>query len=113
MRLIQAEVYARQGNLTQALTLLNQVRTQCTATQDEPVACLPALTAAQVPTQQAMLDAILREREYELYLQGVRWSDLRRFGRPLKYAFMSVSSTECTRNANVPTDLCRETTAVR
>ena len=113
MRLIQAEVHARQGNLTQALTLLNQVRTQCTSPLDEPTACLPALTAAQVPTQAAMLDAILREREYELFLQGVRWSDLRRFGRPVKYSFMSISIAECTRNRNAPPELCRETTAGR
>jgi hypothetical protein len=109
MRLIQAEVYARRGDLAQALTLLNQVRTQCTSPLNEPVACLPALTAAQVPTQQAMLDAILREREYELFMQGVRWSDLRRFGRPVKYQFMSVPSTECTRNANAPIELCQTT----
>ncbi|HSL70054.1 MAG TPA: RagB/SusD family nutrient uptake outer membrane protein, partial [Longimicrobiales bacterium] len=106
MRLIQAEVYARQNNLTQALVLLNQVRTQCTSTLAEPVACLPALTPAQVPTQQAMLDAILRERQYELFVQGVSWSDLRRFGKPMKYSFMSVYSAECTRNSNAPPELC-------
>lgn len=109
MRLIMAEVHARQNRLTEALTLLNQVRTPCTSPIDEPVACLPALTAAQVPTQAAMLDAILREREYELYLQGVRWDDLRRFGRPVKYQFMAVSVAECTRNRNAPPELCTET----
>lgn len=109
MRLIQAEVHARRDDLGQALTLVNQVRTQCSSPLNEPVACLPALTAADVPNQQAMLDAILREREYELYLQGLRWSDLRRFGRPVKYQFMSVPSTECTRNQNAPIELCRTT----
>ena len=110
MRLIQAEVYSRQGDSAQALTLLNQVRTPCTSTLNEPVACLPALTAANVPTQQAMLDAILRERQYELYLQGVRWADLRRFGKPVKYDFMMVSSVECANNPNAPGEVCQTRT---
>jgi hypothetical protein len=106
MRLIQAEVLARQNNLSGALTLLNQVRTQCTSSFTEPTACLPPLTLVQVATQQAMLDAILRERQYELYLQGLSWSDLRRFGKPLKYQYMMVSRPECERNDNAPTDVC-------
>jgi hypothetical protein len=109
MRLIQAEVLARQNNLAQALILLNQVRTPCTSALAEPVACLPALTAAQVATQATMLDAILRARQYELFVQGVSWSDLRRFGRQVKYPYMMVSSSECTRNAKAPPELCRET----
>lgn len=106
MRLIQAEVLARQGDLPGALVLVNEVRTPCSSPLNEPVACLPALTLADVPTQQAMLDQILLEREYELYLQAVRWSDLRRFGKPLKYEFMMVSEAECERNANTPPELC-------
>jgi hypothetical protein len=106
MRLIMAEVYARQGNLLLALDLLNQVRTPCTSAIDEPIACLPALTLLQVPTQSAMLNAILKERQYELYLTGLSWSDLRRFGRPMKYSFMSVSRVECVGNPNAPTELC-------
>jgi hypothetical protein len=46
------------------------------------VACLPALTATDLPNQADVLDQILWERRYELYLQAVRWSDLRRFGEP-------------------------------
>jgi starch-binding outer membrane protein, SusD/RagB family len=110
MRLIRAEVYARRNDLPAALALVNQVRTPCSSPLNEPVACLPALTIADVPTQQTMLDAILREREYELYLQGVRWSDLRRFGRPVKYAFMMVSRPECNRNNNAPADVCQPQT---
>ena len=106
MRLIMAEVYARQNNLLLALDQLNQVRTQCTSALDEPIACLPALTLLQVPTQTAMLNAILKERQYELYLTGLSWSDLRRFGRPMKYSFMSVSRVECVGNPNAPTELC-------
>lgn len=102
MRLIMAEVHARQNRLPEALALVNAVRTQCTSALAEPVACLPALTLAQVATQQAMLDEILRQRRYELYLQGVRWSDLRRFGQPVKYPFMPVPTTECDRNLLAP-----------
>lgn len=102
MRLIMAEVHTRQGRLPEALTLVNAVRTPCSSTLAEPVACLPALTLAQVPTAQAMLDEILRQRRYELFLQGVRWSDLRRFGQPVKYQFMPVPSIECDRNQSAP-----------
>lgn len=110
MLLIRAEVAARQNNLVLALDLVNQVRTQCTSPVAEPVACLPPLTVADVPTQAAMLDAILRERQYELFLQGLRWSDLRRFGKPVKYQFMMVSASECLNNANAPAALCSPTT---
>jgi starch-binding outer membrane protein, SusD/RagB family len=106
MRLIRAEIHARRGELLLALALLNEVRTPCSSPLNEPVACLPPLTLLDVPTQQAMLDRILLEREYELYLQGVRWSDLRRFGKPVKYPFMMVPRTECDRNNNAPAELC-------
>jgi hypothetical protein len=102
MRLIMAEVHARAGRLPEALALVNAVRTPCTSTLAEPVACLPALTLAQVPTQEAMLAEILKQRRYELFLQGVRWSDLRRFGQPVKYAFMPVPTIECDRNQSAP-----------
>lgn len=107
MRLIIAEVRARGNDLTGALDMLNQVRTQCTSQLDEPVACLPALTPADVPTQAAMLDAILRERYYELFLQGLYWSDLRRFGKPVKYEFMMVHRGECQNNPNAPAEVCQ------
>jgi starch-binding outer membrane protein, SusD/RagB family len=111
MRLIEAEVQARRGNLLAALVLVNQVRTQCSSSLNEPVACLPALTLLNVPTQQAMLDQILREREYELYLQALRWSDRRRFGKPVKYTYMMVSRPECDRNNKAPAELCQLETA--
>jgi starch-binding outer membrane protein, SusD/RagB family len=102
MRLIRAEVHARNNELTQALQLLNEVRTQCQSPHDEPLACLPPLSAADLPTQADVLAAILWERRYELFLQGVRWSDLRRFGQPVKYQFMPIPSPECDRNNNAP-----------
>lgn len=109
MHLIQAEVLARQGDLAGALQQVNAVRTECSSTVGEPTACLPPLTAADVGTQQAMLDEILHEREYSLYLQDVRWSDLRRFGEPVKFNFMSVPRTECERNTSAPRELCGAT----
>lgn len=110
MRLIMAEVYARQNNLPQALTLLNEVRTQCASPLNEPVACLPPLTPLDVPTQAAMLVAIYHERQYELYLQGLHWSDARRFGFTPKYEFLMVSASECVRNSNAPPEVCQAST---
>jgi starch-binding outer membrane protein, SusD/RagB family len=110
MRLIQAEVHARGNALSAALDLVNEVRTPCSSPLDEPVACLPALESDDVPTQDQMLQQILHERRYELYLQGVRWSDLRRFDEPVKYPYMMVSRSECDRNANAPSELCALTT---
>ncbi|MGH7475675.1 MAG: RagB/SusD family nutrient uptake outer membrane protein [Longimicrobiales bacterium] len=109
MKLIRAEIHARQGNLAAAIALINEVRTQCSSVLDEPVACLPPYVPL-LPTQQQVLDQILYEREYELYLQAVRWSDLRRFGEPVKYEFMMVPRSECDRNANAPTDICQLST---
>lgn len=106
MRLIRAEVAARQNRLVDALAFVNAVRTPCSSPLPEPVACLPALTLPDVPTQAAMLAEILKQRRYELYLQGLRWSDLRRFGQPVKYQWMPVPITECGRNSSAPADLC-------
>lgn len=109
MRLIGAEVLARQGDLSGALDLVNAVREPCDSPLNEPVACLPALAAGDVPTEQAMLDQILYERNYELFLQGVSWSDLRRFGKTVKYEYMMVPETECLRNPSTPAELCGTT----
>lgn len=102
MKLIMAEVNARNGELAAALDLVNQVRTQCDSPLDEPVACLPALEEDDVATQDAMLAEILEQRRYELYLQGVRWSDFRRFGieLPTQYRYMPIPQVECERNVN-------------
>jgi hypothetical protein len=103
MKLIMAEVYVRRdGDIGSALDLVNEVREQCESALDEPVACLPALDAVDVPTEADMLAEILRQRRYELYLQGVRWADFRRFGiaLPAQYEYMPTPQAECDRNDN-------------
>lgn len=106
MRLIQAEVYARNNQLVLAIDLINEVRTQCPApgTQpEEPMPCLAPITLATHPTQEAVLDEILEQRRYELYLSGLRYEDLRRFDEPLKYEWLPIPTSECQLNPNAPT----------
>jgi hypothetical protein len=101
MTLILAEVAARTNDLPAAIALINEVRTQCNAT-GEPAACLDPVDAGDLPTQQAILDEILEQRRYELYLQGLRFDDLRRFDAQRKYDFLPLPQTECDRNASAP-----------
>jgi len=106
MTLIQAEVYARQGNLAQARTLLNAVHTDNVAQVDEPVAGLPALTDAQLATEADILAQLLYERRYELFGQGLRWEDLRRL-RPYtakrpSIEFLPYPQSECDVNPANP-----------
>jgi hypothetical protein len=101
MTLIRAEVAARNNDLATARTLINQVRTQCGVTT-EPAPCLPALSAADLPSQASVLTEILRQRRYELYLQGLRLDDLRRFNATRKYDFLPLPQTECDRNTAAP-----------
>jgi hypothetical protein len=103
MRLIQAEAYARTNRLPEARTLVNAVRTQCTpSVVGDPAPCLTALPEAQLATQAAVLAEILKQRRYELYLQNLRWEDLRRFGAPLKYLWNRYPLSECDLNPNAP-----------
>lgn len=106
MTLIQAEVYARQGNLAQARTLLNAVHTDNVAQVDEPIAGLPPLTDAQLPDEASILAQLLYERRYELFGQGVRWEDLRRLSaytskRP-SIQFLPYPQSECDVNPANP-----------
>ena len=98
MRLIRAEVHARRNELPEAIELINEVRTPCSSALAEPVACLPPLTGGDLPTQQAVLDEILEQRRYELFLQGVRYSDLRRFAQPMPFEWILLPNVECSRN---------------
>jgi hypothetical protein len=68
--LIRAEARAQQGNIAGAQTDLNAIRTR---------AGLPATTAT---TKDALLNAILHERQVEFFLEwGHRWFDLKRTGK--------------------------------
>ena len=106
MRLIRAEAAARAGDFEAARTLLNQVRTQC-GVATEPAGCLPAKTAAEMDTLDEALAAIAYERRYELYLQGVRWEDVRRLGGAVagetpSIAFLPLPQGECVYNPSAP-----------
>jgi starch-binding outer membrane protein, SusD/RagB family len=105
MKLIRAEAQARLGNLSAAIDLINQVRTQTSSPVDEPVAGLPALTAAQLPNLDAVLRQIAYERRYELYMQGLRWEDTRRLGTGIAastvtFTYLPLPAVECRANPN-------------
>jgi starch-binding outer membrane protein, SusD/RagB family len=104
MRLIQAEAYANLGQLPQARTLINQVRTQCTSTVNEPLACLEALPVEALDTPGEVYTEILYQRRYELFSQGLRLEDLRRLDayttREPTVDFLPYPTAECQRNPN-------------
>jgi len=107
MRLIMAEAQAASGDLATARALINEVREPCSSAFDEPVACLPPLTAEDLPDAQSVRDQILYERRYELFGLGLGWDDLRRLApAEVKYMFMPVPNSECDRNVNTPPGLC-------
>jgi hypothetical protein len=70
-----AEAYARlpSPNLTNALSQLNRVRNRSLETP-----LTQAYTSATLPTQSAMVGAILKERRIEFLMEGRRWSDIHR-----------------------------------
>ena len=70
-----AEAYARLASpdLTSALTQLNRVRNRALA---DPTT--QAYTLATLPTQSAMVGAILKERRIEFLMEGRRWGDIHR-----------------------------------
>ena len=104
MKLIRAEAHARLGALPTARTLINEVRTQVASPVDEPVANLPALLDAQLPDLDAILRQIAYERRYELFLQGLRWDDVRRLpGQTAPtFTYLPLPSGECTNNPLAP-----------
>jgi hypothetical protein len=112
MRLIQAEAYARLGNLPEAARLINEVRSQglnlindvCTPSAVEPVGCNRPLAAELLDTEAEVFRAVLYERRYELFNQGLRLEDLRRLAafttdRPAAQ-FLPFPQSECDRNPN-------------
>lgn len=112
MRLIQAEARTRLGQLPEAAALVNAVRTQCTPSAtlgnfSEPVACMPALPADRLDTEAELLAEIAYQRRYELYLQGVRWEDIRRFGTAVagdtpSLTYLPLPQGECLLNPATP-----------
>ncbi|MDQ7040333.1 MAG: RagB/SusD family nutrient uptake outer membrane protein [Rhodothermus sp.] len=68
--LLAAEAHIQLGNLTTAVSLLNRIRN---------AAGLPDYAGPL--TQDALIDEMLRQRRYELYGEGHRWIDLRRYNR--------------------------------
>jgi len=70
--LLYAEALNKTGDTSNAIKYLNFVHRRAT---------LPALTAAQLSTQTLIEDAILQERQWELFDEGKRWFDLCRTDR--------------------------------
>ncbi|MEX2110809.1 MAG: RagB/SusD family nutrient uptake outer membrane protein [Gemmatimonadaceae bacterium] len=103
MKLIKAEAYARTNRLVEAMALVNEVRTQTSSSLDEPVAGLPFIVLL---TQAEILAEIARQRRYELYEQGLRWEDTRRFGTALTTTptlpFLPIPQQECDVNPANP-----------
>lgn len=95
MTLIRAEANARTGNLAGAISDINIVRS---------AAGLPDKDSGTLSTQQLVLDEILLQRTYELYLRGVHWGDLRRFGRvsQAKVAWLPYPFSERVTNPGTP-----------
>ena len=112
MRLVQAEAYARTGNLGAAADLINAVRSDgrnpdtgvCTTSATEPRGCLPPLPATALDTPEEVFAQILYERRYELFGQGLRWADLRRLAAYTadtpSMNYLPFPQSECDRNPN-------------
>ena len=95
LTLIRAEAYARTNRLAEAIAQINIVRNR---------AGLPSRTAAELPTQAAVLDEIYRQRTYSLFGLGLHWADERRFGRisEAKVNYLPYPFTERATNPNTP-----------
>jgi hypothetical protein len=95
LTLIRAEAHARAGRLSEAIAQTNVVRTG---------AGLPMKTAADLPTQEAVLDEIFTQRTFSLFARGLHWADLRRFGRiaQAKVEYLPYPLAERATNPNTP-----------
>jgi len=107
MRLIQAEALMRlpnaAANLQAAIDLINAERAEV-PTATTPGAQLGPLTIATLDTPDKVLAQIAHERRFELFSQGLRWEDIRRFGAlaggTAKATFLPMPQGECTTNPN-------------
>jgi starch-binding outer membrane protein, SusD/RagB family len=111
IRLIQAEAILRSnGDLNQALALINAVRTQVSGDPFGVNAGLPAYSGSV--DYQDLLEEVYKQRCAELYLSGLKWEDTRRFGRPAPPTYNSESNRifypypqqERINNPNTPVD---------
>ena len=97
LTLIRAEASARSNQLADAIIQINIVRAR---------AGLPAKTAADLPTQAAVLDEIFKQRTYSLFAMGLHWADERRFGKInlAKVRYLPYPFTLRATNPNTPTN---------
>ena len=81
--------------LLQAIDEINIVRAR---------AGLGPKTILDLPTQQAVLDEIYRQRTYSLFGMGLHWADQRRFGRisEAKVRYLPYPAAEESSNPNTP-----------
>ena len=106
--LIKAECYARAStpDLSNAVSELNKVLTKTPSS--DPFGVGADLSAYSGPNTQAdVLTEIYRQRCIELYMQGFKLEDVRRFGRPAserRRNFFPYPFRERDNNANTPPD---------
>ncbi len=99
VRLLKAEAIIRSGgSLVDAVTQINAVRTQAAGDAFGVNANLPPYSGAV--TTDALLLEVYKQRSIELFLQGLRLEDSRRFGRPAPPANVNPVPTTFERNRN-------------
>ncbi|GAO43642.1 RagB/SusD family nutrient uptake outer membrane protein [Flavihumibacter petaseus] len=106
MTLIKAEVYARKNQLPDAIAEINKIRTKKAADDPFGIGADESPYAGAV-TQDAVLTEIYRQRCIELYMQGFKLEDSRRFDRPIaekKRNFFPYPFAERDNNSNTPPD---------
>ncbi len=95
MHLIIAEASARSGNVSEAISALNQVLTDT----DDLFGVNAGLPAYNGGTSQGdVLDEIYKNRRAELYLTGMSLEDSRRFNRPAPSGSSQIFTEERNRN---------------
>ena len=106
MNLIKAEAYARQNELNNAVTELNEILTKAPASDAFGIGA--NLSAYSGPMDQAsILDAIYANRAMEMMMSGLRLEDNRRFNRPgaeRNRTFYPYPNSERDNNPNTPAD---------
>lgn len=111
IKLIKAEAILRtDGSLTDALALINEVRTQVSGDPFGVNAGLPPYSGEV--SRDALLLEVYKQRCAELYLSGLKWDDTRRFNRPAppgdnserNRIFYPYPDQERINNPNVPAD---------